>query len=310
MKLYISTDTNTFITNPLFPAPISSVSFKRGDSATVELVFVTNNAEVTATAGRQIQFGIKESGKYDGSYLVSQTSYTLSGTSYVLKPSFNTVAINTLLGSGDANTTNDIASVSCMLEVTWSVDSGANWFSTNTIEAVINNDVNKGSEGTPLSNPTPEAWLATQLATAQLPSPQSRTEPPVSYWPDAVEVTSSSLVITNEYLISNSAGGWSSDGSLTPAVSGPWYSLVHNASEWEVASFYDGSYVSSITSDPCPASVSPGYIGGWVDSYVTESPNTYTSGLFNQTAIVNDSNDYSSVWICVRETPVRWLQTA
>lgn len=158
MKLYISTDTNSFVQDPLFPAPVQSVAFKRGDSATVELIFVSNNTSLSAISGRDITFGIKESGKYDGPYIVAAEDYTISGDSYILNPNFNTVALNTLLNHGDSDDTNDVASVTLMLEVTWS-DNATDFYSTNTIQAIVSNDVNKGGETSPIASQTLVEWL-------------------------------------------------------------------------------------------------------------------------------------------------------
>jgi hypothetical protein len=163
MKLYLSKDTNQFVNDPLFPAPITSVSFKRGDAAKVELIFVSSNTPLSATNDKLITFGIKESGKYDGTFVTSASAYTTSGNSYILNPSFNTLNLNSLLSSGDSNALNDVPSIDTMLEVTWSEDSGSSWFSTNTITATIFNDVIKGNEGTPLENPSPSLWLRDSL---------------------------------------------------------------------------------------------------------------------------------------------------
>lgn len=161
MRLYIDTETNQFVVNPLQRAPIDSVSFKRGDAAQVNIQFTNGSTVLSAVSSRDVKFGIKASGNYDGDYLVFTDDYTMNGNDYVLTPSFNTAGLNTILGS-DSLTGNDVASVNTMLEVTWS-DDGSSWYSSNTITATINNDVNKGLEGTPVELPSPEDWLAEQF---------------------------------------------------------------------------------------------------------------------------------------------------
>ena len=159
MRIYISEDTNSIVADPNFLAPVSGLSFKRGDSAKIEIVFVTGNEANTPAPDRLVVFGIKESGKYDGDFLVTADDYTISGTSYVLTPSFNTTDLNDALNSGDANDGNDIASLTAMLEITWSDDEGGNWQSTATITATISNDVIKGVESAPSELPTPIDWI-------------------------------------------------------------------------------------------------------------------------------------------------------
>lgn len=166
MRLYISTDTQSFITEPAFRAPVNSVTFKRGDAAQVNIQFVSGSTALSAISGKQIKFGLKESGDYDGDYLVYKDTYTVSGNDFVLVPSFNTEALNTLLGHDalSGNVLNDVAAVNTMLEVSWS-DDGSSWYSTNTIVATVNNDVIKGSEGTPLATPDAQDWLDDRSST-------------------------------------------------------------------------------------------------------------------------------------------------
>lgn len=226
MKLYISTDTNTFIQEPLFPAPLQSVSFKRGDSATVELIFVSNSTSLSAISGKQITFGIKETGKYDGSYVVLAEDYTVNEYSYILKPSFNTVALNSLLNSGDGNDSNDIGSFSGMLEVTWS-DNGIDWYSTNTISAIVNNDVNKGGEASPLPSKTMGEWMGENIISF---------DPPYTFEATATGYDSNSYVLQTTAKAPGAAGN-----DLFISLS-----TIHLSSLSAINAFVDGNgvYVS------------------------------------------------------------------
>ena len=150
MQLYIDTDTNGFITDPTFKAPLTQVSFKRGDSATINLSFVSGVSSLSAVNSRTLKFGIKKDGDYDGEYLVFTNEYTTNGYNYVLKPSFNTTTLNNLL-SGDT------PSVAGMLEVTWIVSGDE--FSSNTLLVTINNDVNKNDVNPPQDFQDPVTWL-------------------------------------------------------------------------------------------------------------------------------------------------------
>jgi hypothetical protein len=165
MRLYIDTDSNRLITEPKFKSFVNTLEFKRGDSSELQLVFVTGNTSLSATNNKEIIFSVKENGKYDGTAVVYTDTYSISGGEYILKPSFNTVTLNALLSSGDGNPNNDIAVANLMGEITWSSDSGSTWKSTNTFNVIVNNDVIKGIEGTPLENPNPEDWFNEQLST-------------------------------------------------------------------------------------------------------------------------------------------------
>jgi hypothetical protein len=161
MRLYIDTVSQSFVTDPAFRAPVDSATFKRGDAAQVNIQFSNGSTVLSAVSGRDLKFGIKASGDYDGDYIVFTEDYTINGNDYVLNPSFNTEALNLLLGHDplSGNVIPDVAAVDAMLEVSWSDDSGTSWYSTNTITATINNDVNKGSEGTPIELPDALDWL-------------------------------------------------------------------------------------------------------------------------------------------------------
>ena len=88
-------------------------------------------------------------------------SWTKSGTGtatvYSFAPSFSGAALAALLGSGDATTSNDILAVTAMAEVKW-IEGGLTDRS-QTVTTYISNDVLKDTDGTPLSTPTPAAWL-------------------------------------------------------------------------------------------------------------------------------------------------------
>lgn len=210
MQLYIDQGTNSFITDPLFKSPLPELSFKRGDSATVNLAFVSGNTSLSAVSGKSLKFGVKQAGDYDGAYLVYTDTYTTAGTNYVLKPSFNTTNLNALLSG-------DIASVAGMLEVTWS-DNGIDEFSSNTQAITINNDVNKLGEAPPYVLPVPLEWLGNnQIALSSTPYVAQVTLlptfgiPPVPLFPT----------------ISGSI--YSSNGNTTAPVSGNWFDLRYSS---------------------------------------------------------------------------------
>jgi len=165
VKLYVDLETLQLIEAPGFRSPVTSLRFKRGDAATLEVAFLSSAASVYSLIGDRatlaMQFGIKAAADYAGGYLVHETAWTMPADGavapvYVCNPSFNTTALNTALGVGGST---ELATLTAMAEITW-VDGAGEPASTRTFEIVIENDVNRGTEGTPLSNPTPEAWLS------------------------------------------------------------------------------------------------------------------------------------------------------
>lgn len=151
MQLFIDLGTNQLITDPLFKSPLPELSFKRGDSATVNLQFISGNTALSAVADKDIKFAIKTAGDYDGDPLVFTDEYTTSGVNYILKPSFNTTPLNALLSG-------DLPSVSGMLEI--EVIQDGEIASSNTQSVTIFNDVIKNGELTPTVLPSPIEWLA------------------------------------------------------------------------------------------------------------------------------------------------------
>ncbi len=165
MKLYVDLETLQLIEAPGFRTPATSLRFKRGDAATLEVAFLTNSATVYSFIGDEetlaMEFGVKVNAGYAGGYLVHETDWTMpapEATSpvYVCTPGFNTVELNEAFGVGNPT---ELASLTLMAEITWREGSGPPT-STRTFTIVVENDVNRGTEGTPESQLGPEAWLS------------------------------------------------------------------------------------------------------------------------------------------------------
>jgi len=167
-QIYIDADNYNFISDPNFKSGATAYSFKRGDKINLYVNLVSGNTVLSAVSGRSIKFGVKEKGKYDSNFVVSTSSYAISTSpftglaSYLLEPSFNTVALNQLLSAFDNEPGNDQVFVTLMGEITTSLD-GVNFDSTNTVDIIVNNDVIRDNESTPLINPSPLEWLCTNL---------------------------------------------------------------------------------------------------------------------------------------------------
>jgi hypothetical protein len=296
MKIYVDSDTNQIITDAAFKAPVNGVSFKRGDASKVEVIFVTGNTAEDASEDRSITFGIKAAGKFDGDFLVSASDFTISETSYVLAPSFNTVELNDLLNSGDDDDTNDVASVAAMLEITWSDDEGDTWLSTNTITATIFNDVVKGVEGTPLESPTPLDWLETyRPQPIQLFSPPTNGGPGFSMqWslggtPVTVEATKDMSDVDGKpaYTVTTNNGfvRWST-----------------SSSRWDYYDWINDQSMASDTDSTYPKG--PWYSPGEDPSLSLAGPDWGgTSGQAGQFAFVN----HTGVYVCTLDAPQKWV---
>ena len=168
MRLHVDLETLQLIEGPGFRNPVTFIRAKRGDGATFEVQFLEDGVtpvQIGAAETLAIKFGAKENGHYASDYLVLDDAWTLpegEDTTYACAPNLNTAELNAALGVGGAN---ELASITLMAEIEWST--GGLPTSTRTFPLVIENDVNRGTEGTPLSiTDTPVEWLrSNQYAT-------------------------------------------------------------------------------------------------------------------------------------------------
>ena len=172
MRLYVDLETLQLIEGPGFRNPVTSLRFKRGDAAQLEVTFL-NNGTTPATIGDpstlELQFGIKPRGRYDVGYLVHETDWTLPDPGaespvYQCSPSFNTVELNAAMQIGSP-TGSELSEIKLMGEITWRVGTN-DPTSTRTFLVVVENDVNRGTEGTPTqADPTYPPARAIELVT-------------------------------------------------------------------------------------------------------------------------------------------------
>jgi len=156
MRFYYDFDLGRLVQAPGYPGALNKVDFKRGDAAEIRLGFYRGGRQVSIGSGALLRFALKPSGKYDVDPVVSGDVWSFvddSNPEYFCNPSFNTVALNALFNHADGDYGNDVTSVDLMFEITWSLDDGASWSSTDTVIARVYNDVIKGDEGVPLEGP-------------------------------------------------------------------------------------------------------------------------------------------------------------
>ena len=157
MKLHVDLETLQLIDGPGFRNPVSSLRFKRGDSARLEVSFLRNGltpVSIGNPATMEIQFGIKPRNRYDVGYLVHSADWTMPAFDaespvYQCSPGFNTVELDSALGVGSSTGT-ELSEITLMGEITWREGEGQPT-SSRTFLVVVENDVNRGTEGVPSS---------------------------------------------------------------------------------------------------------------------------------------------------------------
>lgn len=140
---------------------LALLDFKLDTSSVIALRFWRAGQRVALAEGATGKFGIKQRYKFDGPLLALAAEWTKVGEGaeavYNFYPALDTVALATLLNSGDADPDNDERFLDCMAEFRW-LESGKKHRS-QTIDTVVSNDVLKDADGTPTSLPTPEDWI-------------------------------------------------------------------------------------------------------------------------------------------------------
>jgi hypothetical protein len=157
VKLYVDLETLQLIEGPGFRNPVTSLRFKRGDAARLEVAFLTNGttpATIGNPASLELRFGVKPRNRYDVGYLVHTATWTMpapgaTSPAYQCAPSFNTTELDSALQVGSSTGT-ELSEITLMGEITWREGAGEPT-STRTFTVVVENDVNRGTEGVPTS---------------------------------------------------------------------------------------------------------------------------------------------------------------
>jgi len=161
VKLHVDLESLQLIEGPGFRNPVTSLRFKRGDAALLEVVFLEGGTTVVPIGDPrtlEIQFGIKPRNRYDIGYLVHDSVWTMpaidaESPTYQCSPSFNTTELDSALGLG-SSTGSELSEITLMGEITWREGVGEPT-STRTFLVIVENDVNRGTEGVPTSAEPP-----------------------------------------------------------------------------------------------------------------------------------------------------------
>lgn len=155
MDFHVNQATNQFVRGRGLNAVVTSAGMKARDTLRLDVYFNDGStALVDLAEGAELVFAIKTGVESDADLLAQVTEWTRIDTGhYRAWLPLNTEPLVEAIG--------DLASISAVGELTWQENPEAGgWESTNTLAVRIDNDVYKGTEGTPLELPGPEAWLA------------------------------------------------------------------------------------------------------------------------------------------------------
>lgn len=162
MTLYFDLALLRFVSSPGVSDTVSALSFKRGDTTTLDVYFVRAGVVQELGVGASGKFGLKEDGDYDADFVTADTAWTKTGTGTSTKYTFalplTTTELNDLLPL-------DTASVVLMGEM--QVVDGTERYSSNTLTVTVYNDVIKDdetgptviSEGTPVNQTSATSTL-------------------------------------------------------------------------------------------------------------------------------------------------------
>ena len=150
MTIYVDLPSRTIVDSPTLPRQTTSIALKRGDCFELDVIFLLNGVAQDLADGATGVVGIKANEDYSGGYLASANAWTKSGSGANAVYTFagvnlNTAEINAAFG------TMEPADVAAMLEIEWV--EGAIRTRTNTVPVDLQNDVNRGDEGTPANAP-------------------------------------------------------------------------------------------------------------------------------------------------------------
>jgi hypothetical protein len=165
MRLHWDLTQGYIVRTPKSSTRLGTLEFKRGDAASLELVFYANSMPVLLQPGHAIRFALKPKGHYDGEPLVYTATFTenANAKTYTAEPSFNTAALTALFTSPHAPDRVDLIGEFSLRNG----DDTHGWQSSQTLQVCVFNDVIRGQEGTPGAATDAQQswqWLLASLA--------------------------------------------------------------------------------------------------------------------------------------------------
>ena len=168
VNLHVDLETLQLIQGPGQRSAVNTLRFKRGDDARLQVAFLLNGI-TPVTIGDpgtlEIQIGIKPRNQFDRSYLAHTADWSMPSEGddtpkYECALGFNTLQLNSALNIGSP-TAEELPEITLMGEITWREGAGEP-ISTRTFLVVVENDVNRGTEGVP-TNADPAYPAATSI---------------------------------------------------------------------------------------------------------------------------------------------------
>lgn len=269
MNLYVDLDSLQLRSSGTDARNVKVLNMKRGDALPLEVRFYEGGDQVRLDATTALTFVLKEEGKYDGTALVLENSFTASPVGapdsdphYTATPSLNTSPLNDLfLINNDPS--DDPTYLDLMGEISWVATGDSGPTTIKTFTARVENDIYRGTEGTPLEEVNPSDWLDQQNASRGIQPSHTRA----NVFPDSLTISGEILgsggsAITLEPLVFQSVA---SDGSpsyevITAEGVELALSYVSATTLWELEVDFGGSpanvtYQSSPTSRLDPSGV-------------------------------------------------------
>ena len=161
MDLYLDVDSRSFVTSLTSSIPLEGLTFKRRDTAQLNLWFVQNGTNLdlgaidsggSGATLSSLSVGLKNDGDYASAFLAfADTSlfYEDVVNYYTFSLSLNTSELDSLFTADS-----EISSISAMLEFQWTQCDGS-VFSSTTLPVLVQNDVIRGDEpALALANPS------------------------------------------------------------------------------------------------------------------------------------------------------------
>ncbi len=195
MNLFFDLRLRYFVNTPGLDDPLNALTFKAGDGEELVVQFGRSPDSTTSAgineapnwtseslaANSTITLGIKASGDFsDGDLLAGTSTFTHDATekTYTFELDLNTTEINTALQRGDADDTDDVATITdALFEMTFKVGgTGKPRSSIEDILVTIKHDVLYGDEGTPASANDPDDYVLSSAIESEMDAALGNTD--------------------------------------------------------------------------------------------------------------------------------------